>query len=332
MSSYNEAVDYIIGRQKGDITSLKTPWAKFNDVGADGLEWNSVVVIGGRPAAGKSLIKDQIIRESFALNPTESFNVLKFELEMLGRATAIREFSGVIGKSYKHLCSADGKLSDVDLDRCKQYVTNRVDIPIHIIEDPVTVPMFIKIVSQYMEHHASTVTRQRNVFNGEKFVLIEETTKVYKKTLISLDHTFLVLKAATESSKLDTLYALGEALTLLKRKYPILFLVLSQLNRNIDFPERNEDGKYGNFVLESDFMGADAMNQHTDILVGLNRPAKQRIRFYGPDKFIIADDTVLVMHFLKCRNGNPRLSFFKAEFEKMRIVEAATPGTSAKRI
>jgi len=32
---------------------------------------------------------------------------------------------------------------------------------------------------------------------------------------------------------------------------------LSQLNRNIDNPERAEEGKYGNYVLESDIFGAE---------------------------------------------------------------------------
>jgi hypothetical protein len=41
---------------------------------------------------------------------------------------------------------------------------------------------------------------------------------------------------------------------------------------------------------------------------------------------------VLVVHFLKCRNGNTRMSFFKAEFEKMKIVEMQTPATQEKRI
>ena len=120
---------------------------------------------------------------------------------------------------------------------------------------------------------------------------------------------------------------LGEALTFLKRLYPISFIVLSQLNRNIDKPERNEDGKYGNYILESDVFGADALLQHADTLVGINRPAKQKIRFYGPEKYVIDDDKVLVMHFLKCRNGDNRLSFFKAEFEKMTIKEMLTPLT-----
>jgi len=67
------------------------------------------------------------------------------------------------------------------------------------------------------------------------------------------------------------------------------------------------------------------MLQHADTLIGINRPAKQKIRFYGPDKYIIENDRTLCLHFLKARNGDSRMSFFKAEFEKMQISEMPTP-------
>lgn len=327
--SYREALDYIKGRQTGVIKSFKTPWSSFNAAGADGIEWNTVNVIGGRPGAGKSLIKDQIIRESFSLNPDKPFRVLKFELEMLARATAIREFSGAIEKSYKSICSADGNiLSDTDIVRISDYARNRSNFPIDIIENPPTVPDMIKIIDAYMETYAASVFKAIDDGVTIKRVPVKE----YTPTVITIDHTYLLVKHATEGSKLDTLYALGEAVTHLKRKYPIIFIILSQLNRNIDNPDRNEQGVYGNYVLESDFFGSDALNQHTDVLVGLNRPAKQKIRFYGPDKYIINDDSTLAVHFLKCRNGITQLSFFKAEFDKMRIVETSPPPTATKRI
>ena len=61
-------------------------------------------------------------------------------------------------------------------------------------------------------------------------------------------------------------------------------------------------------------------------------PGKQKIRFYGPDKYIIDDDKILVLHFLKCRNGDTRMSFFRAQFERMKIVEIATPPQQEKRM
>jgi len=73
------------------------------------------------------------------------------------------------------------------------------------------------------------------------------------------------------------------------------------------------------------------MLQHADTLIGLNRPAKQKIRLYGPDKYIIEDDKTLVLHFLKARNGDARMSFFKAAFERMQIMEMDTPPQQERR-
>ena len=66
--------------------------------------------------------------------------------------------------------------------------------------------------------------------------------------------------------------------------------------------------------------------------IGINRPANKFIEYYGPERFIIHDDTVLVFHFLKCRNGDTRMSFFRAEFDKMEIHEMPTPGIQQKRV
>lgn len=312
-----DSLKYMKGRQQGQIKSLKTPWDKFNDATTSGLEWNSMTVIGGRPASGKTLIKDQIVREAFILNKGENFRVLEFQFEMIARTSAIREYSSVLGKPYKYLCSASGKLTDEDLEICYNYAKERVQYPIDIVEDPCTVNEFKEIIKDYMEYYAESD---------------EDGNTTFTKTIITLDHSLLLKKAPFEKDKYDTLYNLGEALTELKRKYPIAFIILSQLNRSIDNPERSEDGKYGNYILESDLFGADALLQHADTLVGINRPGKQKIRLYGPDRFIIEDDKVLVMHFIKCRNGDARMSFFKAEFEKMRIVETETPPQQERKI
>ena len=120
-----------------------------------------------------------------------------------------------------------------------------------------------------------------------------------QKTIITLDHSILVKRAPYQNNRIDMLFELGEFFTEVKRQYPCMIICLSQLNRNIDNPDRAVDGKYGNYVLESDIFGSDAMLQHADTLIGLNRPAKQKIRFYGPDRYVIEDDRTLNVSFLK---------------------------------
>jgi len=317
--AYQESLKYIKGRQAGTITSLLTPWVKVNDATTNGLEWHSMTVIGGRPGSGKTLVKDQIIRESYKLNPAENFRTLEFSLEMLGKNSAIRGYSAHLNRSYKYLCSADGKLTDEDFEKCVNYAKEMVKYPIDIVEDAPTVRQLKAIVHDYMKQHSS-LKIVKDV-NG-----IEKTVTQYKNVIITLDHSLLVKKEKGQKLN-DMLFELGEVITELKRLYPIAWIILSQLNRSIDHPDRNEDGKYGNYILDSDIFGADALLQHADTVIGLNRPAKQKIRFYGPERYIIEGLRVLVMHFVKCRNGEGGLAFFEAAFESMSIRDAETPPT-----
>lgn len=319
-AAYKEALKYIHGRKTGVITSFKTPWPKMNDAGVNGFEWHSMTVIGGRPGTGKTLIKDQIVREGFKRNKGQNIRILEFQLEMVAKSSKVREFSSVLGKPYKYICSAysDDKITDADLQKLYEHSKQAVDIntsPIDIVEKSPTPDELGSVVQAYMEEYATEI-------NGKK---------VYTNTVITLDHSYLVREGSLKS-KTDMLYRLGEVLTLLKRKYPIAFIILSQLGRHVESPERNENGKYGNYILETDILGGDALFQHADIVIGLNRPANKFIEYYGPERFIIKDDSVLVGHFLKCRNGDTRMSFFEAQFDKMSIQEMETPPTQQKRV
>jgi hypothetical protein len=302
---FEEALRYISQRKDGIIKSFKTPWFRFNEAGTDGVEWGSIVIVGGRPGTFKTGIKDQIIREAYEINKDETFRVLEFNFEMPKKVSAIRKFSSHIGKSYKHMCSADGKLSQEEYNKCHEYAKIRAKDPVDIIEEACTVNEFRDIIKRYMEAHMK---------DG-----------VYTNTIVTVDHSILFKLDVYEKTKTDMLYNLGEVMIPLKRQYPIIFLILSQLNRDISRPERNEDGKYGNHVLDTDIWGADGLLHAADMVVGLNRPARQKIMYYGPERYIIEDDNVFVMHFIKCRNGNLGMSFFRADFDKMTIFEADDP-------
>jgi replicative DNA helicase len=324
LDALHESLSYLKGRKEGTITSIKTPWPSFNNATLDGIEWHSTTVIGARPATGKTIIKTLLVNGAFAYNPGMKFRVLEFQLEMLGRNSIIREYSTHIGKSYKQLCSADqevGLLTDEELENCRLYASSIKNRPLDIVEEPCTVEEFKEIIHEYMLLHSTLVKTG------------EVTKRMYTNTIITLDHSLLLKKGKGEKDKNDMLNSLGEALTFLKKKYPIAFIIISQLNRNIDSPERNEDGKYGNFILESDIFGADALLQHADTLIGLNRPGKQKIKFYGVERYIInRDPNILVMHFLKSRNGDTGLAFFKTEYEKMRLHPIPAPPTQERKL
>ncbi len=152
--AYQESLEYLRDRALGTVKSFITPWPKFNDAGVDGIEWPSMVVIGGRPGSGKTLIKDQIIRESFDLNLGQDFRVLEFQFEMIGRVSAIREFSAATNLSYKQLCSSGGyHLTKDDFEMCKLYRDKRKNLPVDIVDTPCTVEEFSQIILEYHQKH-----------------------------------------------------------------------------------------------------------------------------------------------------------------------------------
>jgi replicative DNA helicase len=298
----------IKARRTGKLPSLISSWPKFNDAFCDGLEWRTITVVGARPGTGKTLFMDQLVSDIIKNNSNQEYRVLKFQMEMVDETSAIRKFGLITGADYNTLMSKDGKLVDRRIyEKCVEYYhqSTSEDI-INVIYDVCTINEMCATI-----HH--------------EFERNKNPDGTFGNLLVTIDHSALFKVDRGQKDKFGMLGALGEALTMMKKKYPVAFVVLSQLNRNIDDPKRQIEGTYGNYVLDSDIYGSDALLQHADVVMGINKPAVRKIRKYGPEKFIIEDPETLVFHFLKSRNGTTRTSFFKLNRLTMRIEEMNTP-------
>jgi hypothetical protein len=124
-----------------------------------------------------------------------------------------------------------------------------------------------------------------------------------------------------------TLQNLATMMTEMKNALPITFLVLTQLNREIDDPDRQKPGSLSNYPTEADVFGSDYLLQCADVMIAYNRPAKYNLSLYGPLKYIITPDDkyLLAMHVLKNRFGETGIQWYKAEYALMTIVEARAP-------
>lgn len=326
--AFEEALRYISNRRQGKITSLATAWPSLNKITVNGLEWHNTIVIGARPGGGKTLMKDQLIRDLFVLNPLAKFHVLEFEFEMLATVKCLRSFSSITQKNYKELCSAESPLAKETFEQCVSHAREKLKFPINVVHKPSTVVEIENIIHEYMEAHSylkmvDITDKNGNVSQVEK--------KFYTGTIISLDHSNLIRKDKHEKNTLEMLYNFGEMVTKVKRLYPITFIILSQLNRDIEHPERCQSGTYGNYILESDFFGSDALLQHADVLMGVDRPAKRKITEYGPLRYLVDDPNMLAVHYLKVRNGEPGMAFFTAKFDVMEVHERHTEPVKIQR-
>jgi len=100
-----KGLKYINDRRKGRIKSLRTPWDAINNATIGGIEWGSLVTIGARPAAGKTMFISHILRESKRLNPDQEFSILEFQFEMGDESYAAREFAAQVAMDYNVVLS-----------------------------------------------------------------------------------------------------------------------------------------------------------------------------------------------------------------------------------
>lgn len=301
-----ESLEYVAKRARKEIVSLKTSWEGFNRIGLNGIEWQSLYVLAARPGVGKTLIAATIARALQEHNKEQDFMVLHFQFEMLGRNMGVRELSASNNIDIRYLQSAqdDGmpQLTKGDYEKLSTYVGKQSGRKEYVIDRSMSVPDMANAI---------------RLFYNE-----------YKKPfVVTLDHTLLVRQSASETSKQVTLQNLATMLTEMKNKLPVTFIILTQLNREIDNAERQKPGKLENYPTEADVFGSDYLLQCADVMIAYNRPAKYNISRYGPQKYIIgpSDKYLLAMHVLKNRFGETSIQWYKADYAKMEVVETYEP-------
>ncbi len=305
-----ESLDYVTKRANGTVKSLKTQWKTFNGIGLNGIEWQSLYVIAARPGVGKTLIANSLTRELHTLNPEQDFQVLHFQFEMLGRNMGVRELSAANNLDIRYIQSSkdDGMpaLSRADYDKMKSYVGSQMSRKEHVVDKAMTV-------------------------NQMKDVLIKFYRTFNTPFVVTLDHTLLVKQSASETSRQQTLQNLATMLTEMKNALPVTFIILTQLNRDIDDAERQKPGKLTNYPTEADVFGSDYLLQCADVMIAYNRPAKYNLAQYGPHKYVIepTDKFLLAMHVLKNRFGEVSIQWYRADYATMSVVEADTPRTGS---
>lgn len=299
-----ESIEYLDKRSKGSLKSLKTQWSSFNKIGLNGIEWQSLYVIAARPGVGKTLIAASITRELQSLNKDQDFAVLHFQFEMLGRNMAIRELSSANNLDIRYIQSAqdDGlpPLGTEELKKLAEYAKKQSMREEYVIDKALNVSQMEEAIFSF--------------FN-----------EVKKPIVITLDHTLLVKQGASETNRQQTLQSLSTMMTHVKNVLPVTFIVLTQLNREIDDAERQKPGQLSNYPTEADVFGSDYLLQCADVMIAYNRPAKYNLSLYGPQRFEITEKTLLAAHVLKNRFGEPSIQWYKAEYKTMSIVEVPEP-------
>ena len=305
VEAIDETIEYIEGRMNGDITSIRTGFKKLDKAMIDGIEWNSTVTIGGRPSVGKSAYSDCIIDGCFANNLDKdgkpNFMLLDFNWELSSRVMLLRRLSARFKRTYKYIISADNntltkkEFTDIANDLKDHYGK----LPITFCEEPLTVKDFVDVIKNFCEENPG------------------------KRVLVRVDHTLLTKMTASEGSQVQMLLNLLMAANELKKKLPVAFIFLTQINR--EFEERQDDGSDKAFPRQGDVYGGDAAAMFSETIILLNKPSKYNVRQYGKRNGAISfpietDD--LFAHIVKNRNSdNDMILHYKENFRNMSIKE-----------
>ena len=293
--SSKAALRYIDGRRKGEIKSLTTPWKKFNNISMGGIEWQTITTIAGMSGSGKTAVLGQLETGLKDLNPDEEFAILSFNFEMLSSRLVARKLSNKMKITTQQLYSASETFSLND-----NYYMNAVKEARKLNEYDI----------YYVDVPGSVKSLEATVLKFSK--------EMAKPVVVMLDHTLLVKKAGGAQDR-DLLYDLMAMFNGLKKQIKVSFILISQMNRNIEASERIQNPDL-HYPKKQDIFGADACYMYSDIVVVTHRPEMLGIRAYGPKRW--PTDNAIFWHYLKVREGEPCIALMENNLAHNQIVDA----------
>ena len=302
----SEAVEYIRKRKNHEIQSLATRWKKFNKSCMGGIEPNTIYTIVGISGSGKSSFVNTLENDLIDLNSDQDVIVLNFSFEMLSSRQVGRKISSKLRQTTAELYSANNELTDDLLDRVEQTSQQIKSYPIYYVDTPGTV-----------EDIASTI----NYFY--------ETKAKDKKFVIILDHTLLV-EGQNRESALQVISELQKLFIKVKKLPNTTIIQLSQMNRNIENPERINNPSM-HYPMRSDISSADTIFHASDYVICIHRPELLNIQQYGPNRLLVKNKVYL--HILKNRDaGECAILEFDNDLKYNNLIETIREEEPARKI
>lgn len=309
------SLDYIDGRRKGLYKSLKTGFKKLDSALLDGIEWNKIFSIGAMSGSGKSVFLEQLKRNMLKHNPDEKMNILSFEFEMPSYEQITRNLSGIVGQSTRALYSVDHEVTDEEFESLKKASERFTRLPIYSVDSVGNVDEIINTIISFV-----------------KYRKLEETKD---GLIVTIDHALLTSMKQDEDER-KMLAHLYRTIIRMKKWFeglgiPVLFIILNQLNRNIETVQRKDNPDY-HYPNRNDLFGSNDIFMGSDYVLIIHKPAILNMKTYGPPVgpytqglpvYNPKDESqaMIYFHLIKQRSGEPRIMMMLDNFKNSMINE-----------
>ena len=291
----NEALNYIKARKEHNVISLATRWKKLNRCCMGGIEPNTVYTIAGISGSGKSSVANLIQTDLIDLNPNRDIVVLTFSLEMVGFRQIGRTLSNKLRRTTSDLYSSHQDLDDDTYQKVINVSNQLKNYPIYFVDNPGSPEQVRQTILSFYDKYV----KDKNKY----FVII-------------YDHTLLTKRIGTT---IETMSELQEVFIQIK-KLPLTSIIqLSQMNRNIESPERINNS-LAHYPMRSDLSSSDSIFQASDYVLVIHRPEILNIHEYGPDH--LPTKNKVYIHILKNRDaGKPCILEFENDLMYNNLIE-----------
>ncbi len=272
----------------GKITAAPTGLALLNEV-IGGIQPTDLVVVGGRPGMGKSIFGTMVARTAAAAY----FHVDYFSLEMTARQLTARMLcdldydralrEGINPIDYSRVLLR--RISSDERGRLAEANLNLAGLPLEIHDrDELTIDQIASITRAKM---ASAP--------GPRIVVI--------------DHMHLIEPSARyRGRKIDEISEITKGAKRMAKRLGVGVVLLAQLNREVEKREEK-------MPTMADFRDAGSIEQDSDVMLGLNRPAVWLQRGHAKEsdedrtkRIVLAADkaNVLELGIIKNRHGSTK--------------------------
>ena len=309
---------YMDRLRKREIRSLRTSKETLNKALMDGVDWWRILTVAGQSGSGKSTLLSELKRDFVNLNKDQEFEILSFEFEMRMEDQVARDLSAKTGQSIKQLYSAGEIIADALYEQCVSFSKEMSEVPMFFVEE----------VGSHLDIRETILTFAE-----------ERGLDKNKGLVVTIDHVLLTKgkDGDAEKKKVDDLCHMFVEVKKIfsEQNVPILIIMLSQLNRDIQEKERVQNNKL-HYPTQNDLFAASSVYQCSDYVLISHRPSDivGMGTWYGPPRTAegfplglpkycpdLSGKSMIYWHIIKERFGVKTTLFMVENFAKGKIDE-----------